>query len=517
MKIFILFTILMITLGCSTHQSQTPPAMRTVASSTDEDEVINPDIYPYRVSLATKHEMRILNNGTAAFYARIDMIRRAKETLELEYFIFNPDTAGRIIIKELVKAAERGVKVRLLIDKSLAVFVLNEFYAKVMREHKIEVRYYNTASSIWLSTIQFRNHRKLIVRDGEEAITGGRNIADEYFNLSEKFNFLDRDVWVKGEIVKAMRDSFNLYWDSDIVKNPKEVKEPQPPFIGGENQAEEERNYEYALKKYREAVEKAKELVMDRAEDNEALQFAMTYGEKQFNENPAYECPEVSFATDREGATFIKRLRSRNYHKNYRLLRKEIAEWMSNIQDEIILDSPYFLNDRNSLTIVDDLFANKKRITIHTNSLASTDAIYVSAVFNEEVKKFTGNELFNAYIYKGTFSGESEVQNEKIRNAQWGTHSKTIVFSDSAFMIGTFNIDNRSNFYNTEMALFCKGSPELTKQVKDNILLRMKNAKHLNKEGKPDDGSDILEGNSKMKKMLYYLLKIPSAITQFLF
>ena len=182
----------------------------------------------------------------------------------------------------------------------------------------------------------------------------------------------------------------------------------------------------------------------------------------------------------------------------------------------MILDSPYFLNNRNSISIIDYLFKNNKKITIFTNSLASTDAIYVSAVFNEEVKKFTPNELFSAYIYKGTNSGEDEYISDEVKNARWGTHSKTIVFSDDAFMVGTFNIDNRSNFYNTEMGLFCKGSPELTKMVRDNIEIRMKNAKRLGKDGKPEDGTPLLESNSGGRKLMYHLLQIPSALLQFL-
>ena len=146
----------------------------------------------------------------------------------------------------------------------------------------------------------------------------------------------------------------------------------------------------------------------------------------------------------------------------------------------------------------------------------STDAIYVSTVFSDTVKKYTPNENFNAYIYKGTFSNESEVISNEVRNSDWGTHSKTIVYNDNSFMIGTFNIDNRSNFYNTEMAVFCSGSPELAHDVLANIQVRMKNSRHLNKAGFPDDGTPLLEGTSLKKKLLYFMLKVPASIAQFL-
>lgn len=475
------------------------------------------DIYPYRTTSFAHNDMRIINTGIAALYARLDMIRRAEHTLELEYFIFNPDTSGRIVLKELVKAAQKGVQVRILVDKSMAVFKLDEFYARTLKEHNIELRYYNAAPVFRISSVQFRNHRKLIVRDGVEAITGGRNIADEYFNLSKTFNFLDRDVWVGGEIVKAMRDSFNLYWKSDIVEIPSEVKIPTlNPAISNGFRDQAENTYKQVLASYNKKIDEANEVLADNEEDNKVLSFIFDYGKKALLANSVYTCPEASFATDREGASFIQRIHSKDYNQNYRLLRKEIAKWLDRVQDEVILDSPYFLNDANSREILTNLLDSNKKITILTNSLGSTDAVYVSTVFNSTVKEYTPNENFNAYIYSGKFSNESELYNDEIRNSDWGTHSKTIVFNNDSFMVGTFNIDNRSNFYNTEMSLFCGGSPELAKDVKDNIQLRMKTAHHLNKQGLPDDGTPLLGEVSLKKKLLYFFLKVPSTIMQFL-
>ncbi|MGZ3807736.1 MAG: phospholipase D-like domain-containing protein [Bacteriovorax sp.] len=105
---------------------------------------------------------------------------------------------------------------------------------------------------------------------------------------------------------------------------------------------------------------------------------------------------------------------------------------------------------------------------------------------------------------------------DEVRRSNWGTHSKTIVFNDDSFMIGTFNIDNRSSFYNTEMALFCSGSPELTQDTRSSINTRMNMSYHLNGDGVPDDGTPLLDGNSAQKKQLYYFLKVPSSIMKFL-
>jgi putative cardiolipin synthase len=472
------------------------------------------DIYPYRTTSIDKNEMQVISTGIAALYSRLDMIRRATTSLDLEYFIFNPDMSGRIVVKELIAAAKRGVKVRVLIDKSAAVFKLDEYYAKALSENNIELRYYNPAPFIKVSSVQFRNHRKLLVRDGVEAITGGRNIADEYFNLSTTFNFLDRDVWVEGDIVKAMHDTFDLYWKSDIVQIPGDIKAPTQDLPSESIVADV--NFQTKLDVHNKRIKDAQEFVSGKDEDTKTLDFILDYGKKALASTNKYNCPEASFATDREGASFLERIHSKSYKQNYRLLRKEITEWIGKVQEEIVLDSPYFLIDPESRKVVADLLGSNKKITILTNSLASTDAVYVSTVFANTVRQYTQDKNFNAYIYNGTFSGESEVMNDEIKKSVWGTHSKTIVFNSNSFMVGTFNIDNRSSFYNTEMALFCSGSPELTNDVLGNIQERMKNSRHLNKAGFPDDGTPLLQGTSLTKKLLYYMLKLPASIAQFL-
>ncbi len=477
------------------------------------------DVYPYRTTtVGDDNAMRVINNGSAALYARIDMIRRAKSSIDMEYFIFNPDTAGKLVMQELAAAAKRGVKVRILVDKSMAVFALDEHYAKVLKEVGVDVKYYNASPAAKISSVQFRNHRKLIVRDGEEAITGGRNIADEYFNLSTSFNFLDRDASVEGAPVKAMAETFDRYWGSAIVETPAVVSPPTKSISGDAKMAgRDEAYYKTQLSEYNKKSKLAADAMIQTPEQKKVLEFLTSIGAQELEKNKKYNCPEVSFATDREGASFKERLQSKNYNENYRLLRKEIAKWMdAKIKDEVILDSPYFLDNANSEEMAEKLLASNKKIKIFTNSLASTDAVYVSTVFADTAKKYTPNDNFSANIYKGNFSGESELYSDEIRNSTWGTHSKTIVFSKDSFMIGTYNIDNRSNFYNTEMAIFCSGSPELTKDVTDNIDKRMSNSFHLNHEGLPDDCSSILTGASPMKKVLYYLIKIPSHLLQFL-
>lgn len=457
---------------------------------------------PYAKTSKKEHQMRVINSGIASLHARVDMIRRAKKSIDLESFIFNPDLAGKVILKELAEAAKRGVKVRVLVDKSPTAFKMNEYIAEAMKEHNLEIRYYNPAPIYKLSSVQFRNHRKLMVMDGEEAITGGRNVADEYYDLSKDFNFLDRDITVEGEVVKSMNQTFDNFWDSKLVEIPKKVEEPyRQPDVYGEDPHYRGKKYYYDKhKKF------AKSLFEPDEEVEKILKVLDKEGKESFLENEKRTCPEVTFASDREGASFTESLNPEKYKAKYRLLQKEILKWMEHkIKDEVVIDTPYFLNNSVTDKLFNYLEQKKANVKLFTNSLASTDAIHVSTVFNDSVTSFNAHDNFDAFVYKGRYSGEREVHDDEVKNATWGTHSKSIVFSDEAFMIGSFNIDNRSSYYNTELAVFCSGSPELTKDVKSNIQKRMENSFKLD-----SDDCDVNADVGFFKQAMYYLLKIPS-------
>jgi cardiolipin synthase C len=466
---------------------------------------------PYRVTSKEKHEMRVVNSGIASLYARVDMIRRAKKSIDLETFIFNPDTSGKIILQELAAAAKRGVKVRILVDKSPSQWKMTENYAKVIKEQGIDIRYYNDSTILSPSSVQFRNHRKLMVRDGEEAITGGRNIADEYFDVSKRFNFLDRDVTVEGDVVKSMDKTFDNFWNSKIVKEPVLPERPYP--YGGEGQ---DPDYNAKLYYFEKAEKEASTLFRPDEETIKTLKRVELTGQTNFLENEKRNCPEVTFATDREGATFKESLKSEQYSKKYRLLRQEISKWMDEkIKDEVILDTPYFLENSMSEKLISYLQSKKTKVKLFTNSLASTDAIHVSTVFNDSVMNYTPFEDFKAYVYKGNYSGETKLDDEDVKKATWGTHSKSMVFSTDAFMVGSFNFDNRSSYYNTELAVFCSGSPELTADITNNIHKRVENSIKLDNNGDMDC-NEVHPEVSALKKALYYIIKIPSHMFQHL-
>lgn len=503
MKFLLLISIIQISLSLS------------IAHAADE----RMDSSNYVTNSKNPHDMRIVNSGVAALYARIDMIRRAKSTIELETFIFSTDTSGKILMRELAEAAKRGVKVRILVDKNSFNFELNKYYAEELKKSGVDVRYYNDASVIRLGKVQYRNHRKLMVIDDKEVITGGRNIADEYYDLSTHLNFLDRDTTIKGDIAKDMRTSFDSYWNANMTVQPEKVVIPARPdrssyvFANAKEKADLDRQNN-RVDMMEEARRKAQAAMIPGEEDKKILSYVMNYGKEVLNSSQERVCPDVTFVTDREDANVDENL-SKHYSRDYRYVSREVVKWIRNdTQKQLIIDSPYFLKNKMNMYVGTHASKGEVKVKVFTNSLASTDAVHVASVFNDTISDFTPNENFDAYTFKGKYSGETKLYNDDIKNAIWGTHSKTMVFDDDAFMIGTINMDNRSVNFNSELGVFCKGSKELTAEVADNISHRMKGAYHLDAEGNPDDCSSILKDVSVSKRSLYYIMKVPSKLLE---
>ena len=172
---------------------------------------------------------RLLADGAEAFDARIALIRRAEKTLDVQYYVIANDATGREFLRELQAAAARGVRVRVLVDDLYATGQ-DELFAGLAAHDNVEVRLFNPlpvrgggfAQRIVFSLHQFsrinhRMHNKLFIADGSFAVTGGRNIADEYFDRSGDANFIDMDLLSSGPVVARLAAVFDGFWNSEVV------------------------------------------------------------------------------------------------------------------------------------------------------------------------------------------------------------------------------------------------------------------------------------------------------------
>src|SRR4030095_11707614 len=170
----------------------------------------------------------VLDTGAEALIARAWLADPAEPTLDVQYFIWSTDNVGILAAESLLRAAERGVKVRVIVD-DLLIDAPDESLLALAHHPNIDIRIYNPKSSVGTPvqkrvvnvTTDFRGvnqrmHNKILLIDGKVAITGGRNMADEYFDYDHEYNFRDRDVLLVGTVVNTMSASFEQFWASPL-------------------------------------------------------------------------------------------------------------------------------------------------------------------------------------------------------------------------------------------------------------------------------------------------------------
>src|SRR5512139_77005 len=180
----------------------------------------------------------VLGNGMDAFVARMALAEAAERTLDLQYYIFHGDLTGKLILDGLVRAADRGVRVRLLIDDTAAKGK-DAVLAGIASHPQIEVRVFNPSAgrsgAAWLAgaaadfdRINHRMHNKMFVADNQAGVVGGRNIGDEYFGAREGVNFADMDLIAVGPVVQDLSRSFDEFWNSEWAYPIEALHEAKP-------------------------------------------------------------------------------------------------------------------------------------------------------------------------------------------------------------------------------------------------------------------------------------------------
>lgn len=459
----------------------------------------------FKINSKEEHQITLLNHGISALEARIQMIEEAKESIDVEYFIFNVDRAGKIISQALIKKAEQGVKVRILLDYFMVKSQFSPFYAFEIAKHGIEVRYFNPTAALNLLSGQYRNHRKALIIDGKTAITGGRNIADEYFDLGEDFNFLDRDLKVEGEIVRSIQSTFETVWNSKYSLKVARERKPEYDDIKyrGSFSSHDDFLYRADLRFWNNKVKKANDFLS--VADENFLEKVRSKGKIELQNEYQGSCQNMSFNSEYPNTGEDSRPE--------RIIKYDILDRFSNAKESIVFDSPYFIVDNNSKRALEKALDNKVKVTLLTNSLHSTDAIFVYAVFNDIITKWVHKGL-DAYIYKGEIPQTYQRFNEDKSKTRYGIHAKSFVFDHKDVVIGTYNFDPRSANLNAEMTISCENNPELALRVTNDIEDKLNGSIHL-KSKKIIEEVEFYKVEF-LKRLEYLFLKIPSNVFDYL-
>ncbi len=421
---------------------------------------------------APVHYVDLLEQGADALTLRVHLIRSARRSIDVQTFIFAEDDAGYLIIDELVKAARRGVKVRIIVDQ---LFSLEDptFYATLAHAHaNFELRVYNpTFHSASTPPLEFaagllccflqvnqRMHNKLLLVDDAIGIAGGRNYQNRYFDWDDEFDYRDRDVLVAGPAAAQMRDSFDAFWNyrgtvalsslRDVATDILAVGISAPP---------------YAAHAYRDAERVA---ALGRKADD--TQFIQT----QFVAR-ALRVGHVDYFADAPGKPQDTDAPPENE------LGERIMGLVAGAHSRVVLQTPYLILSGTARDVFAKLHKESPglRVVVSTNSLAATDAFYVYALSYKYKKRYLklgfeihefkpfpaeAGELVSDYAQLGAGDGTAgpgsrETGYQKygptpLRRAgvRVGLHAKSMVIDDHIVVIGSHNFDPRSDFYNTE-------------------------------------------------------------------
>lgn len=374
-----------------------------------------------------------LINGLDAFIARLALIKSANTSIDLQYYIYRNDDAGKLLIWHVLDAAERGVRVRVLLD-DLTSKNLDQGLLNLASHPNIDVRLFNPSYSRSYRGLEFitgfsrmnrRMHNKSLTIDNSATIVGGRNIGNEYFSNNEEVDFGDFDLMAIGDAVDKVSTQFDRYWNAF-------VSYPIESLASGINAEADLENLGSLLELEREAFEsnqyvgrlKLSQLLLQIKDDT----LVWHWGKSEV----VYDPPE----------------KAQNQLAQKWLL-SDLSRFLSSAQKEVLIISPYFVpTSEGTKSLVRSAKAGLD-ITIITNSLAATDVLAVHAGYQGYRQPLleAGIKIYEVKadpLHKpSSWSGSSRSS----------LHAKTFVLDRESIFVGSFNFDPRSAHINTEMGI----------------------------------------------------------------
>ena len=386
----------------------------------------------------------IIRYGRPAFTSRVALTDLAEKTLDVQYYIWEADATGRLLADRLLRAADRGVRVRLLLD-DLTTAGRDDLIAAMDAHPNIEILIFNPFANrearaldfiVDLGRVNHRMHNKLMVMDNAVAIVGGRNIGNHYFDVATDANFRDLDIAAAGPVVREISNAFDHFWNGEwsvpiraLVDRPyteedlAEVRNLLQERIARDD-------YPYPLDQDADALKA--ELVSIRDS------FIWAPGQIVWDDPAAVK----------EGIQEGK-------------LVTAFRNKLDTLQEELLMEAAYFVVLDRGVESVKRLTERGVRVRALTNSLASNDVLAAHAGYAENRKKLleSGLELYEIRPDAGT-AKQKLVHGE----SKAALHTKALVFDRESVFIGSFNLDPRSASINTEAGLYVE-SPELARQV----------------------------------------------------
>jgi putative cardiolipin synthase len=385
----------------------------------------------------------LLADGLDAYAARVLLAGAADRTIDVQYYAYHDDLTGRVLTNRLLRAAERGVRVRLLLD-DITTKGLDERLATLDAHPNLAVRTFNPFAARGFRgfetlsrfrTVTRRMHNKSFSVDDTLSIVGGRNIGDQYFGTHAELNFGDVDVLAVGPVAAEIGAQFDRYWNSPLAYPISSVA-----GSGGDLSAlgRELAIYDNAQYDSRYA-QRARATTLVR--DFEAGTLPLDWGEALVY----FDLP-VKVQTDPA---------DRSSHMAPQLVAKTVGA----LERELLIVSPYFVPGRHGTGVLTDLEKRDVEVRVLTNSLASTDVAIVHAGYAKYRRPLLRGGV-EIYEFKPHAQTPGRGGFDKIKGSSGASlHAKTFVYDRALLFIGSANLDPRSSKLNTELGILIDSAP----------------------------------------------------------
>lgn len=440
--------------GCSSSM----PPLPTTAEDIKETH-IKPKI-DYRIAKYFKKTDKKIGDKSAfyplgkpldALASRLFLIDNAKSTLDIQYYIFEDDKIGKVVATHILKASRRGVKVRILLD-DLSTTGKDRAITALASNKNIEVKFFNPniyrtsfrnmALILDVEKLGKRMHNKALIADGVVAIIGGRNIGDVYFASSGDTIFLDYDLLVVGSVLPDINREFSLYWSSRESKFTKDIL---PKGSSSYNSIEERLNSEVKAFYSSRVGKELNRCNFNQGIKNGNLKLIVADKTELYYDHPS----KVS--------------RDENDTKYH--ISGQLSSNLNKIKKSVVIISPYFIPSDEMVNALSVLIKRGIDVVVVTNSLSSTDVSPVYAGYKGYIKPLVemGVKLYE--LKANSFN--DILESKKLKDIpSISLHTKMIVIDDRSLIIGSANIDPRSNKLNTELLMIIKSKKMAKEHIK---------------------------------------------------
>jgi len=435
------------------------------AQSQSISEWIDTNCIDCTPQMSTKTGVYVLEKGEEALIGRAWLTQHAARSIDIQYFIWSTDNIGILAAEQLLSAAERGVFIRVLVDDFL-IDADDRTLLLLSAHPNVQIRIYNPNVTVGVSfwqrlknavtgfrEINQRMHDKTAIFDGIAGITGGRNMADEYFDFDHEYNFRDRDVLLLGSSVSDMSENFEEFWTSELAVPVEQLLDEEAAQVSSAEVQQRSRElHAYAADPVNFEPE-VREIINNAAHYFPTLLQAMAW-------------EDVVFLSDVPGKNPGESGLGGGGESTNRLINA-----VKSAKESILIQSPYLIMPEGGIKLFGELVSRGVRVRISTNSLASTDNIQAFSGYQGQRE-----DLLEAGVELFEFMDEPNIREQLIdrypriadNDPIFAIHAKSMVIDGKIVFIGTFNLDPRSANLNTEVGMLVE-SRELARQVTESI------------------------------------------------